>query len=75
MQGWRVENPSDSVAVQVNARWAYWASTSPIPGGPAYENFEVVDDYRDDEEFVYWCEPYTDEADLDGLAARHGSAA
>jgi hypothetical protein len=75
VQGWRVEQPSEAVAVQVNARWAYWASTSPIPGGPAFENVEVIDAYRDGEEFVYWCEPYTTEAELEGLAALHGSGA
>lgn len=75
VQGWRVDQPSEAAAVQVNARWAYWASTSPIPGGPAFENLEVIDVYRDAEEFVYWCEPYTSEAELDDLVARHGSTA
>ena len=75
VQGWRVEAPSEAAAAQVNARWAYWASTSPIPGGPAFENVELVDSFRDGQEFVYWCEPYASEADLDRLAARHGSTA
>lgn len=75
VQGWRVEQPSEALVVQVNARWAYWASTSPMPGGPAYENFEMVDAYRDGEEFVYWCEPYDDEAELPALAAAHGAPA
>jgi hypothetical protein len=75
VQGWRVEEPSDAAAVQVNARWAYWASTAPIPGGPAFENFEVVDAYRPVQEFVYWCEPFGDEADVDAVVARHGTTA
>jgi len=74
VQGWRVEDPSDSAAVLVNGRWAYWASTSPIPGGPAFENFEMIDTYRDGEEFVYWCEPYTSDTDLQAVAASHGAA-
>lgn len=74
VQGWRVEQPSAAAAVQVNARWAYWASSSPIPGGPAFENVEVIDAYRDGEEFVFWCEPYGSDADLHALAARHGAA-
>ena len=72
VQGWRVEAPSAAAAVQVNARWAYWASTSPIPGGPAFENVELVDSYRDGEEFVFWCEPLDGDADLDAAVARHG---
>jgi hypothetical protein len=75
VQGWRVEEPSEAAAAQVNARWAYWASTSPIPGGPAYENVELIDSFRDGQEFVYWCEPWTADDELEGLVARHGSTA
>jgi len=71
-QGWRVEEPSDDAQVLVNARWAFWASASQIPGGPAYENVDVVEPFRDGQEIVYWAEPFTDDADLDRLAALHG---
>lgn len=75
VQGWRIEEPSDSAAAQVNARWAYWASASPIPGGPAYENLEVVDGFRDGQELVYWCEPCADDEELAAAVRRHGAGA
>lgn len=45
-QAWIVDDPHPELEVLVNARWSYWASASPIPGGPAYENFEVVEPFR-----------------------------
>ena len=50
--------------VLVNGRWAYWASKSPMPGGVAYENFEVLEPFRDGQEFIYWAEPI-DDGDFD----------
>jgi hypothetical protein len=32
--------------VRVNGRRVYWASHDPIPGGPAFENFELRQRYR-----------------------------
>ena len=46
-QSWIVDDPHPDLQVLVNARWAYWASASPIPGGPAYENFEILEPYRE----------------------------
>ena len=46
-QTWRVDDPHPALEAAVNARWAYWASASPIPGGPAYENFEIIEPFRD----------------------------
>ena len=45
-QSWRIDDPHPGLEVLVNARWSYWASASPIPGGPSYENFEVVEPFR-----------------------------
>lgn len=64
VQGWRVPEPSPQLEVLVNGRWAYWASTSPMPGGVAYENFEVLEPFRDGQEFIYWAEPI-DDGDFD----------
>lgn len=75
VQGWRVDDPSDDVQVLVNGRWAYWASTSPIPGGVAYENVEVFEPFRDGQEFVFWVEPFDEDSDLDAIAAAHGPTA
>ena len=46
VQTWRVDDPHPQLEVLVNARWSYWASASPIPGGPAYENFEISEPFR-----------------------------
>ncbi|MHC4432903.1 MAG: hypothetical protein ACYTBS_13765, partial [Planctomycetota bacterium] len=39
--------------VRVNGRFTYWMSRSPIPNGVAYENFELTQDYFDDQRFVF----------------------
>ena len=46
VQTWRVDDPHPELEAVVNARWSYWASASPIPGGPAYENFEIIEPFR-----------------------------
>ncbi|MDQ0727955.1 hypothetical protein [Microbacterium sp. W4I20] len=46
VQTWRVDDPHPELEAVVNARWSYWASASPIPGGPAFENFEIVEPFR-----------------------------
>lgn len=57
VQGWRVDDPHDDLEVLVNGRWAYWASESPIPGGPSFENFEVVEPFRPGAEYRFSVEP------------------
>jgi hypothetical protein len=57
VQGWRVDDPDPALQVLVNARWAYWASASPIPGGPSFENFEVVEPFRQGAAFTFSVEP------------------
>jgi hypothetical protein len=43
----------DSLRCAVNARFMYWMSKNPIPGGLAYENFELIEDFRDGQSFVF----------------------
>lgn len=54
-QYWRV--PAADVApdlrVAVNARAEYWMSRQPIPGGPAFENFEMRTRFREGQVFVF----------------------
>jgi hypothetical protein len=57
VQGWRVDAPRPGLAVLVNGRWAYWASSSPIPGGVAYENFELAEPFAQGQEYVFSVEP------------------
>ena len=32
--------------VRVNGRAAYWGTLAPIPGGVAFENFELIERYE-----------------------------
>jgi hypothetical protein len=57
VQTWTAERPSPRLEVWVNARWAYWASASPIPGGPSYENFELVEPFEQGREFLFSIDP------------------
>jgi hypothetical protein len=43
----------------VNGRFVYWASKSPIPGGVAFENFELKSNFRNGETFVFGIVPFT----------------
>jgi hypothetical protein len=44
---------SDGVQVRVNARSEYWASHQPIPGGVSYENFELIEPFRDGQTSIF----------------------
>lgn len=57
VQGWRTDDPHPELEVLVNGRWAYWASASPIPGGVAYENVEMVEPFRQGAAFRFSVEP------------------
>ncbi len=39
--------------VRVNGRRVYWASHNPIPGGLAYENFDLVEPFCEGQTFVF----------------------
>ena len=56
VQSWRSEQPDPHLQVWANARYTYWASRSPIPGGIAFENFEIVSPFRQGEEFLFGVE-------------------
>ncbi|WP_197529347.1 hypothetical protein [Botrimarina mediterranea] len=56
-QSWRVADPAAELEVLVNGRFAYWASQAPIPGGIAFENFEMVSPFRQGEEFCFSVDP------------------
>jgi hypothetical protein len=56
-QSWRADEPTEALEVLVNARYAYWASESPIPGGASFENFELFEPFREGQEFTYSIEP------------------
>jgi hypothetical protein len=53
-QYWRA-HPRDEhpVRIRVNGRFVYWMSRTLIPNGVAYENFELVQDYFDGQQFIF----------------------
>jgi hypothetical protein len=54
-QYWRVaaHDIQPDLRVRVNARRVYWASTAPVLGGIAFENFEVRQRYVPGQTFIY----------------------
>ncbi|WP_431278981.1 hypothetical protein [Leifsonia poae] len=56
-QTWIAADPDPRLQVLVNARGAYWASTSTIPGGASFENFELKEPYREGRETRFRIEP------------------
>jgi hypothetical protein len=45
-QYWKREDPTSELRGCVNARRTYWASSSEIPGGVSFENFELVEPFH-----------------------------
>ena len=43
----------DDLHVAVNGRYVYWRSRKPIPGGVAFENFELRERFYDGQQFVF----------------------
>jgi hypothetical protein len=54
-QYWRksVFDVHESLRCAVNARFMYWMSQTAIPGGLAYENFELIENFRDGQSFIF----------------------
>ncbi|MBW9094855.1 hypothetical protein JNB62_14275 [Microbacterium jejuense] len=62
VQTWRVEDPDPALVAQVNGRYTYWMSQAPIPGGIAFENFELVEPFRQGRAFAFSAEPLSHES-------------
>jgi hypothetical protein len=60
-QYWKAPAGRDLVA-RVNARTTYWASKAPIPGGVAFENFELEAPFAPGQEFRFGITPARPEA-------------
>jgi len=56
VQYWRARDARGTVA-RVNGRRTYWMSDAPIPGGIAFENFEMEAPFRAGQEFTFGVEP------------------
>ena len=57
VQTWRADDPDPALVAQVNGRYTYWMSAAPIPGGIAFENFEIVEPFRQGRVLTYSAEP------------------
>jgi hypothetical protein len=43
----------EDVHVAVNARYTYWQTSRPIPGGVAFENFELRERFHEGQAFIF----------------------
>lgn len=57
VQTWRAQDPDPQLFAQVNGRFSYWMSDAPIPGGISFENFELVEPFRQGRSFTFAVEP------------------
>ncbi|HEY3988238.1 MAG TPA: hypothetical protein VGM02_03000 [Acidobacteriaceae bacterium] len=60
-QYWRIaaHDIEPDLRVRVNGRRVYWASHDPVPGGIAYENFDVRQRYIPGQTFIFGITPKT----------------
>lgn len=52
-QYWYCPDPSAGLTGAVNGRYTYWASSKAIPGGISFENFEMQEDFRAGQKFIF----------------------
>ena len=54
-QYWRYPQAAtaDTVKLRMNGRKAYWAGSLPVPGGMAYENFDLTAPYTPGQQFIF----------------------
>lgn len=67
IQYWKIPHPSPDTEGLVNGRYVYWASTSPIPGGIAFENFEIKEEFRQGNRVIFGVSPDTPTQFIDSL--------
>jgi hypothetical protein len=60
-QYWRSENPKPGLVGMVNGRAFYWQSSFSLPGGVAFENFELVEPFRQAAEYWFGVSPLSPE--------------
>lgn len=53
------KSPQRDLSVRVNGRYVYWKSHQPVPGGVAFENFEMREPYYEGEELIFGVTPRT----------------
>lgn len=67
-QYWRKpkESPQANLRLRVNGRAEYWGSQQAIPGGVAFENVELQDNFADGERWVFGISPASPREVIDG---------
>lgn len=66
-QYWKKKKPSGGLNGIVNGRYAYWASTSTIPGGISFENFELKEPFENGSVFYFGASPLTPKVFIDSI--------
>lgn len=61
-QYWYCPDPHEKLYGLVNGRYVYWAGTSIIPGGISFENFELLEPFRNGGRYVFGVTPLCAEA-------------
>lgn len=56
-QYWYCKDQDEDLEGLVNGRYTYWASRSPIPGGIAFENFELKAPFKEGKTYVFGITP------------------
>ncbi len=56
-QYWYCSNPGPNVEGAVNGRYTYWMNHFPIPGGIAYENFDMTEPLRSGQKYIFGISP------------------
>ena len=49
----KASSSRDDLQVVVNGRYTYWRSSRPIPGGIAFENFELRERFQDGQTCIF----------------------
>lgn len=60
-QYWYRDSPNKDLVGVVNGRYCYWASAAPIPGGIAYENFELIEPFVEGGAYTFGITPLSPE--------------
>jgi hypothetical protein len=69
-QYWIKERPATKLQGLVNGRFVYWAGQAPIPGGIAYENFELKEPFTNGASFIFGISPEEPEKLIKSLKKR-----
>lgn len=56
-QYWYCPSPSEDLYTVVNGRYTYWAIFKKLPGGIAFENFELVEPFRQGAVYYFGIDP------------------